>query len=371
MKSLFKFLKREIVFSIACLLAIISAFFVTPSKEYLGYINFQTLALLLALMLVVQGLNSCGLFNSLVNYSMKKIKNTRQLAVVMILLCYMSSMFITNDVALITFVPFTIILLELINDSYFSIWLIILETMAANLGSMFTPIGNPQNLYLYSISGLSLPEFLGLMLPYTGVALGCLLLTTLVLPKKPLEANKSSADDDQGLSKGLLILYVILFAVCILTVLDILDYRIMLGIVLAVVFVANKKLILKADYVLLLTFIAFFVFIGNIKNIDAVSTLLSKLVTGKECVVAILASQVVSNVPAAVLLSGFTEKYNDLIIGVNFGGLGTLIASMASLISYKFYVKLKDANVKKYIVLFTELSVLYLLILYVAYMFFD
>ena len=150
-KKMVGFIKREIVFSIALLLAIISAFIVPPSKEYIGYINFQTLALLLALMLVVQGLNSCGLFDKLVELSMKRISDLRQMTLLMITLCFFSSMFITNDVALITFVPFTIILLDVVEDSKFSIIIIILETMAANLGSMFTPIGNPQNLYLQTL----------------------------------------------------------------------------------------------------------------------------------------------------------------------------------------------------------------------------
>lgn len=366
-KKIVGFIKREIVFSIALLLAIISAFIVPPSKEYIGYINFQTLALLLALMLVVQGLNSCGLFDKLVELSMKRISDLRQMTLLMITLCFFSSMFITNDVALITFVPFTIILLDVVEDSKFSIIIIILETMAANLGSMFTPIGNPQNLYLYSVSKYTLFGFLKIMLPYTVLSFAMLAITSLFVKKKPLnEAGKINTKENK-LNKSKLLCFIGMFVVCIFTVLGVLDYRIMLALVIFAVLLIDKSLVLKADYILLLTFVAFFVFIGNMKNMEAVSTFLSGIVKGRECVIATVTSQFVSNVPAAVLLAGFTNKYKDLIIGTNFGGLGTLIASMASLISYKFYVKSKDSNVARYVLVFTGLSIIYLAILLVAY----
>lgn len=364
MKTITTFIKNEIVFSIACILAIITMFFVTPSSEYIEYIDFHTLALLLALMLVVQGLKSCGLFDSLVTSLMRHINNQRQLALMLILLCFFSSMLITNDVALITFVPFTIIILEAVNNPSYSIYLIVLETIAANLGSMFTPIGNPQNLYLYSISGISMTEFFKLMLPYTFLSLVLLFIASLLI--KPNEINAIS--NTEGHIKQIpLLIYLILFVICIMTVLHILDYRLMLAIVITTILLTNRKLIPKADYILLLTFIAFFVFIGNIKQIPAVNDLLSSWVKNRECMVALAASQVVSNVPCAMLLSGFTDNINQLIIGTNLGGLGTLIASMASLISFKFYGKTKDSNTGKYIAVFTILNILFLVVLVLSY----
>lgn len=339
--------------------------FVTPSKEYISYIDFRTLALLLALMLVVQGLKSCGLFDVLVNSLMRHIKNRRQLALMLVMLCFFSSMLITNDVALITFVPFTIMLLEIISEPAYSIYLIVLETIAANLGSMFTPIGNPQNLYLYSISGLSIGDFLKLMLPYTGISFLLLIVTIMLI--KPIKITDMSNPDEQTPDIFPLIAYIALFVICILTVLHILDYRIMLGIVLAAVLILNYRLLTKADYILLLTFVAFFIFIGNMKQIPAVSNILSSLVTGRECIVSVAASQIVSNVPAAMLLSGFTDSYSELIIGTNLGGLGTLIASMASLISFKFYGKTKDSNTGKYIAVFTVMNVVFLAVLLIGY----
>lgn len=372
MKSIISFIKKEIVFSIACVLAVVSAFFVTPSKEYVAYIDFRTLALLLALMLVVQGFKSCGIFDSLVRILIKHASTKRQLAFILVLLCFFSSMLITNDVALITFVPFTIIILDLIQDSKYSIYIIVLETVAANLGSMFTPIGNPQNLYLYSISGMDIMSFLALMLPYTTISLILLIVAIMFIKPVSLDidtsifhtSNTSKKTNKETLS---LLVYISLFLLSILTVLHIVDFRLMLAIVIIAILILSPKLIIKADYILLLTFIAFFIFIGNLKNLSAINSLLASLVDGRECFVAVLASQIVSNVPCAMLLSGFTSKFDQLIIGTNLGGLGTLIASMASLISYKFYAKMKTSNIKKYVLAFTLINIIFLIILSIFY----
>ena len=367
MNKIGKFIKNEIVFVIALVLAVISTFIITPTKAYIDYIDFRTLGLLLALMLVVQGLKSCGLFDILVNSLLHKIKNKRQLALMLISLCFFCSMLITNDVALITFVPFTVMLLSYINDSKYSIYLIVLETIAANLGSMFTPIGNPQNLYLYSISGTNVADFIRLMLPYTAFSFILLIIAVMFIKPEKISDTIHMSEDAPKLKRLPLIVYIILFGVCIATVLSILDYRIMLAIVLAVIAIVNIRLIPKADYILLLTFIAFFIFIGNMKNVPQVSNLLSSLVTGRECFVAVIASQVVSNVPCAMLLSGFTTDYEALIIGTNIGGLGTIIASMASLISFKFYNKTKGSSTGKYMLCFTILNLIFLAALMILY----
>ncbi len=366
MNKIKTFFKNEIVFLVALILAVASSFIIKPSKEYINYIDFRTLGLLLGLMLVVQGLKSCGLFDVLVNKLLTLVKNKRQLALMMVSLCFFTSMLITNDVALITFVPFTVILLGYINDSKYSIYLIVLETIAANLGSMFTPIGNPQNLYLYSISGIKLTDFLILMLPYTTVSFILLIFAVMFIKPHSISSSTNS-DRDVKVNGFQLLVYIVLFVLCITTVLSIIDYRIMLLIVLGIVALVNIKLIPKADYVLLLTFIAFFIFIGNIKNIPEINNMLSNLVTNKECIVSIAASQLVSNVPCAMLLSGFTTNYTELIIGTNLGGLGTIIASMASLISFKFYNKTENSNAGKYMAVFTILNILFLGILMFFY----
>ncbi len=368
MKKIITFIKNEIVFIIACILALISMFFVPPSAAYIDYIDFRTLSLLLALMLVVQGLKSCGLFDILATTVMHKATDQKQLALLLVLLCFFGSMLITNDVALITFVPFTIMLLEQIDNPYYSIYLIVLETIAANLGSMFTPIGNPQNLYLYSISGMDIGHFLLLMLPYSALSLILLIVAVgFIKPDGLKVAFMKTKEVNKKPDIIRLLIYILLFVICLLTVLHVLDYRIMLGIVLFFILLTNYRLIPRADYILLLTFIAFFIFIGNLKQMESVENLLATLVDGRECLVSIIASQAVSNVPCAMLLSGFTDNYNKLIIGTNLGGLGTLIASMASLISFKFYAKMDGSSTKRYIDIFTGMNVLFLIVLFIFY----
>lgn len=371
MKNILNFMKQEIVFSIAVILAIISMFIVPPSTDYIGYIDFRTLALLLALMIVVLGFRNCGLFAELIMLLINKVKTKRQLVFTLVMMCFFSSMFITNDVALITFVPFTILILETLENKRRNIYIIVLETIAANLGSMLTPIGNPQNLYLYTISKMSVGEFLKTTFPYTVVVFFGLCISILFIEKKPLNASTPQIVDDgkASLNKRDLIIYSILFLVCISTVFKILDYRIMIVLVLITVGIINYKLIFKADYILLLTFIAFFIFIGNIRSIDTISLFLNKIVRGNELFISIASSQVISNVPAAMLLSGFSNNYKTLIVGLDFGGLGTLIASMASLISFKFYTKMKRNNTKKYIISFTLICLLFLAIELIAYYF--
>lgn len=367
MNAITNFVKKEIVFSIACLLAVVSCFAVKPSTDYISYIDFRTLSLLLALMLVVQGFKSCGLFDYLVNALIKKVKNKRQLAFMLVMLCFFSGMIITNDVALITFIPFSVALLSYVNDSRYSIYIIVLETIAANLGSMFTPIGNPQNLYLFSLSAMSIDEFLRLMLPYTALSFVLLAAGALLIKPVPLTDVRHTSAESVTFSIKQFFLYVLLFCICLSTVLSLLDYKIMLAIVLICVIFFNRSLIIRADYILLLTFIAFFIFIGNMKNIPEVNHLLSTLVAGRECGISILSSQLISNVPAAMLLSGFTTGIKELIIGCNLGGLGTIIASMASLISFKFYGKMPDGSTGKYMLCFSIMNILFLIILFVMY----
>lgn len=361
-----RFFQKETVFCIASLVAVVSMFFVTPSLGYLDYIDFHVLALLLALMLVVAGFQSVGVFDKILPVLIQKSGNTRRLSAILIYVCFFTGMWITNDVALITFVPIAIMVLKKIDRFDLLIPVIVLQTIAANLGSMCTPIGNPQNLYLYTISGIGIGEFLQIMLPLT-VASFVLLALSLLWIKKESVANISfqgSIEIEDSKIEGFKTLcYGVLFVLCILTVLHIVDYRITLIVVVLSVLLLRPVLLLKADYMLLLTFIAFFVFVGNMKNIPLIHSFFSHWVSGREIMVSILSSQVISNVPAAVLLSGFTDNVSGLLIGTNLGGLGTLIASMASLISYKFYAKEKHASTGKYILWFTVVNVLFLVVL--------
>ncbi|MBO5239647.1 MAG: citrate transporter [Lachnospiraceae bacterium] len=373
-KRAIAFIKQEIVFILSFLLAVVSCFFVTPSKEYIDYIDFRVLALLFCLMIVIQGFASIGVFHKLGETLLKKLSTTRALTLVLICLCFFSSMLITNDVALITFVPFTVLILQLANKMDRLITIVVLETIASNLGSMLTPLGNPQNLYLYTVSGMSLGSFILTLLPYSAVAFLLLVICTLFIRKESIsiqmaDEHASAKEQTKGIlpTKGLLILYSILFVLCLLVVLHVLPFPVVLILVSIAALIFDRAVFRQVDYFLLLTFLCFFIFIGNMKNIPAVHEFLSRVITDHEFLSGLLASQVISNVPATLLLSGFTDKWPALLIGVNIGGLGTLIASLASLISYKLYVKTADSKTSRYLLTFTLYSIVFLAILVPLY----
>ena len=381
-KELFQ---KETVCCIAFLLAVISIFFVSPSKNYISYIDFRVLALLFCLIAVVRGFSSIGVFTRLGTMLLTHVHSLRMLSALFIFLCFFFSMLITNDVALITFVPFTILVLSMAEQKKFLIPVIVLETIAANLGSMLTPLGNPQNLYLYTISGLSIGAFVRIMLPYSFVSAILLLIFILFLPKDTVStataANTANSTNTVTASNTsnviceavkarknpriLFTAYLILFLLCLLTVLHILPYQIMFLLVLTGFLLLDYRVLKDVDYFLLLTFLCFFIFIGNMKQISLVHELISKLLVHHEVLMGIGASQIISNVPAAILLSGFTDDYSALLIGVNLGGLGTLIASLASLISFKFYTNSNGNDTRRFLGIFTLYNVIFLGVLFV------
>ena len=420
----------------ATVLAIISCFFVTPGREYLSYINWRTLILLFCLMAVVAGFAKAGVFRYISRKLSQRMKDTRRLSVGFMLLCFLLSMFVTNDVALVTVVPLTLLTMMGCLEKA-KIQTLVQETIAANLGSMLTPFGNPQNLYLTSYYGIGMGEFLRLMLPYTGVALVILLLQTLISPKEGLGGRAREAGTPEGgaseagvpegrvkeaaisereareagipegrvkeaaipegknreaaslyesgenltgkdemyeealrekllRSKGRLVsilLYGILFIVSMFSVARILDYRILFGIILITILVYDRSVLRNVNYTLLLTFVSFFVLIGNLGAMTQIQAALTQMIEGRELLTAILSSQIISNVPAAVLLSGFTDQGKALIVGTDLGGLGTLIASMASIITFQLYSLESGAKKGKYLLTFTLWNVIDLVIL--------
>lgn len=369
------FLKKETVLCIALALAAGSAFLVPPDREYFGYIDFRTLAILFCLMSVMAGLQKIGVFKRIARRLLASVKSGRGLVLTLVLLCFFSSMLITNDVALITFVPFTFTVLELLGEEQrerLLLPIVVMQTIAANLGSMLTPVGNPQNLYLYGKAGLSFSAFLGLMLPYTALSLVILtiwgLLQGSACPvafqlEKALEQQDSGSDNTAKAAAYSIGLYLILFFLCLLTVGHILPWQAVFLVVLLVIFAADRQVLARVDYALLLTFTGFFIFIGNVGRIPVFCDFLQDIITGREIYTSIIASQVLSNVPAALLLSGFTDDFAGLVIGTNLGGLGTLIASMASLISYKYVAKEAGGRRGAYILLFTVANLCFLAVL--------
>ena len=364
-----QFIQQETVLTVAAALAVLSMFFVPPDAQYAGYIDFRTLSTLFSLMSVMAGLRRQGVFDRLGRALLARTRNTLQLVLVLVGLCFFGSMLITNDVSLLTFVPFTFVVLNRLGpDAHRSLLIpvVCMQTIAANLGSMLTPIGNPQNLYLYGKSGMSMRAFVRLMLPYTLVSLVLLLAWAAITCRKSsvvLSAGSLSAQPDAPHNRNVILLDLILFAVCLLSVIRVLPYGVAFAAVLVCTLCADRGTLRAVDYSLLLTFVAFFIFIGNLGRIPAFSGWLQELLTGREVLVAVLASQITSNVPAALLLSGFTAKTEFLIIGTNLGGLGTLIASMASLISYRQIARELPQEKGRYFGLFTLSNLVFLAIL--------
>jgi Na+/H+ antiporter NhaD/arsenite permease-like protein len=359
-----KFLKSETVLAAAVMAAIISAFFVPPSFAYLEYIDYKVLLCLFCLMIVVSGLKKIHAFELAASFVVQKSRNLRQLSLGIILLTYFLAMFMTNDVALITLVPFTLIVLNKIDEDEYAILVIVLQTIAANIGSSLTPIGNPQNLYIFTRYGIPLGEFLLILLPV--VLLGGILLcfSVLFIEKKGITSNIDK--ESTGIDKKGLIFYSLLFILSVLAVFKIIPIVIASLILSLCVFIIDRRLFREVDYSLLITFVGFFIFVGNLSEMENVRYFLSELLSQGKFLISILTSQIISNVPAAVLLSGFTDDYRELLLGVNVGGLGTLVASMASVISYKFYVKAHPVLSKKYLKVFTLYNVVFLAILSVA-----
>lgn len=370
-KKIFEFIKQEAIMIVACVLAVFSMFFVTPDEKYFEYIDFRTLGILFSLMALMAGFQSMGVFEEISRKLLNKVQNIRQLVVMLTLLCFFFSMVITNDVALITFVPFTFVLFDMLGEKSEEKWLIpvvILQTIAANLGSMLTPIGNPQNLYLYGKSGMAFEKFILLMLPYTVLSLAILLISNFAIGSfgnKKITVSLTTKNKEKNNCK--VIMYVALFCICILAVLRVISVSIAFAVTLCAIVIFDRKVLKKVDYSLLLTFVGFFIFIGNMGRLPMFSSLLQKYISGNEVITAVLTSQVVSNVPAALLLSNFTDNLPALIVGTNIGGLGTLIASMASLISYKFIAQKKNVSKGKYLMFFTISNIIFLAALMLLY----
>lgn len=369
MKKITTFMKKEAVLTVAFLLALVSAFIVIPDREYIAYIDWNTLLLLYSLMAIMAGLQQLGVFRRIGSSLLSKINSTRQMLLILVFLPFFFSMLITNDVALITFVPFGIVVLGMAKQENLVVPLVVMQTIAANLGSMLTPMGNPQNLYLYAQSGMSPIAFILLMLPYTVVAALCLFVVSFFIKSKHIE--ELSTNDSQGgnFDIRLCICYIAGFFICLLCVAKLLPPIIAAVFISILLLIKNRSIFKKIDYSLLGTFIFFFIFIGNMGRIESFCKFLEGILSGNEKLVAVLSSQIISNVPAALLLSGFSNNWKALIIGTNLGGLGTLIASMASLISYKQVVAEYPDKKGAYLLLFTIANILMLLILFLLSMF--
>ena len=359
--SLRAFVHGEPVLSASLVCAVISMFFAPPSAAYLGYIDTRVLILLFCLMAVVSGMQKYGVFDLLAQKLLAGRHALRTIVLLLTLLPFFTSMAITNDVALITFVPFAILVLGLGGQRALLIPVIVLQTVAANLGSMVTPVGNPQNLFLYASYELSAGQFFGVVLPFALVSL--VGVAALALCRKSCTLQVSFAEPKQITDDKRVTFFGVLFILCLLTVFHVLPDLALLGLVCLSLLLIDRDIFRRIDYGLLLTFVCFFLFAGNIGSLDGVRTSLQNIVSSSPLLASLAASQIISNVPAAVLLRSFTENWQALLLGVNIGGLGTPIASLASLISFRFYAHTPEAKPGRYLAWFTLINVVGLVIL--------
>ena len=360
--SFIEFLKKECVLVIAVTLAILSSFISIPK---MSYIDFNVLILLFNLMVVVAAFKELKFLDSIAIGLLKKCNTYTSISLALVFITFISSMIVTNDVALITFVPLSIVIARKANINVLKI--VIFQTLAANLGSSFTPMGNPQNLYIYSFYNLSPIDFFKITLPI--VILAVLFLVLLVFKDKKMNLSLD-LEDVKIDNKRDVYLFGGLFLIILLSVFHVIDYKVTFLITIVMVLILNKKLFSQVDYSLLITFIGFFIFVGNISTMDVVKNFMEGILNSPKStfLASVLSSQVISNVPATMLLSGFTDHFKELLLGVNIGGMGTLIASLASVISYKIYAS--EFGNDNYMKSFTFYNILGLIIFVpIAYIF--
>ena len=358
LKAIKDFIAKETVLCVAAACAIATMFIVPPDKEYLHYIDFRVLCLLLCLMAVIAGLKAIGLFDWLTYQLLHRIRSGRGLGITLVMLPFFSSMFVTNDVALIIFIPFTLMLLDGLGCRRNIIPVTVFQTIAANLGSMATPVGNPQNLYLYAFYNLSIGEFFSVTLPLTAISL--IVLISASIPLLPRKLPEQAMEKAGIRSTRQLLIYLGLFVLCLLTVFRVIPYPVTTAITVVVLLIVERKLLKEIDFMLLLTFVCFFTVSENLGRVDSIRAFLQQLLQANTLLTAIGTSQVISNVPAAVVLSGFTDQWRQLLTGVNIGGLGTPIASLASLITIKFYMRWPGAKIGRFLGYFAIANIVFL-----------
>jgi len=357
LSALLAFLQENTVFCIALAAAGITSILVPPDAQYLSYFDFKTLTCLFCVLAVVCALRNIRFFTCLARGIVKRFSTLRSASIALIVITFIGSMLIANDMALLTFLPLGYLVLSETHKEQHMAFVFIMQNIAANLGGMLTPFGNPQNLYLYSFYNIPTAEFTAIMAPPFIAAVIMILLACLVLPREPLSLTYR---DEIHLPVKRTAGYLVLFALSIVIVFRFIPYVVGLIVIPAVLFWADREALKKVDYPLLGTFCAFFVFAGNMSRIPAVRTLFEGLLEKNTMLISALSCQCISNVPSAILLSQFTDNYRELLWGVNIGGAGTLIASLASMITFREYVKHNPGKTGRYLGLFTLINLIFL-----------
>lgn len=359
MKSVKAFVKQNTVAVIAFFAALITAFFVPPDAQYLGYFDFKTLTCLFCVLAVVCALRNINFFYILARKTVTLFKNTRMCILALVYITFIGSMIIANDMALLTFLPLGYFVLDSTDMKKHMAFTFIMQNIAANLGGMLTPFGNPQNLYLYTKFNISNSEFIKIMLLPFLIAIAIITICCLFIKKEPL----SLPDEEVKIDKIKVSVYMVLFALSILIVFRGIPYQFGLVVIPLVLLFMDRKALKMVDYPLLLTFVFFFIFSGNMSRIEIVRNVFEFLLSKSTLIVSIFSCQIISNVPSAILLSQFTTNYPQLLVGVNIGGVGTLIASLASLITFREYSKHNPGEVKYYLRQFMIYNLAFLIVL--------
>lgn len=358
--KLFSFVKKNIVMLIALLAAAVTAIFVPPDRQYLQYFDYKTLTCLFCTLAVVCALKNIRFFYMLAHKVVELFKNARMSVLALTYITFIGSMLIANDMALLTFLPLGFLVLSTTGKEKYMAFTFIMQNIAANLGGMLTPFGNPQNLYLYTKFNIPTGEFMGIMaIPFLVSILLITLCCFIFVKPEPLEITEEKIK----LSPARTVIYLILFALSIVIVFRVIPCWIGLIVIPAVLLIMDRRALKMVDYPLLLTFVFFFIFSGNMARIDVIRELFSRLLEKNTLLVSVISCQFISNVPSAILLSQFTDNYRELLLGVNIGGAGTLIASLASLITFREYIKHNPKRAGYYIGLFSAFNFGFLIIL--------
>lgn len=362
LRKAYRFSRKNTVMVIAFFAALITCFIVPPDKEYLGYIDFKTIACLFGVLAVVRALRNLRFFYKIASEIVKKFKTTRRAILALVYITFIGSMLIANDMALLTFLPLGYYVLRTTGQERHMAFTFIMQNIAANLGGMLTPFGNPQNLFLYTKFEIPTGEFMAIMAPPFVIAIIMITVCCLFVEDERLEI----VDDEIILPPGKTTIYLVLFALSIMMVFRSVPYTWGALIIAVSIFFMDKYALKKVDYPLLLTFVFFFIFAGNMGRIDAVRAVFGFLLEKNTLLFSTLSCQVISNVPSAILLSQFTDNYRELLWGVNIGGAGTLIASLASLITLREYTKRNKGKTREYIVKFSLYNFMFVIVLTAA-----
>lgn len=359
--SLLQFIRKNAVLCIAMLAALVTSLIVPPDAAYLQYFDFKTLSCLFCTLAVVCALKNIRFFTILAHRIVRATGNIRTAVLSLVIITFVGSMLIANDMALLTFLPLGYFILSCTGQQKHMAFTFIMQNIAANLGGMLTPFGNPQNLYLYSHFNIPNGEFMAIMAPPFALAIAMIALCCIVFV--PREAVEVKEKEEATLPLARTVLYLVLFALSIAIVFRTIPYVVGLIVIPLVLLFADRDALRKVDYPLLLTFVCFFIFAGNMGRIELVRTFFSTLLDKSVLLFSTLSCQVISNVPSAILLSQFTDNYRELLLGVNIGGAGTLIASLASLITFREYVAHNPRRAGAYIVRFSAFNFAFLAIL--------